>query len=38
MLSREELMTITPDDILQSSVFAEDREPEDELLRRPAAH
>jgi probable Rubsico expression protein CbbX len=29
-LSREELMTITPDDILQSSVFAEDREPEDE--------
>jgi hypothetical protein len=23
-------MTITPDDILQSSVFAEDREPEDE--------
>jgi probable Rubsico expression protein CbbX len=28
-LSREELMTITPDDILQSSVFAEDREPED---------
>jgi len=29
-LSREELMTITPDDILKSSVFAEDREPEDE--------
>ena len=29
-LSRDELMTITPDDILQSSVFAEDREPEDE--------
>jgi probable Rubsico expression protein CbbX len=29
-LSREELMTITPDDILQSSVFAEDREPEDD--------
>jgi probable Rubsico expression protein CbbX len=29
-LTREELMTITPDDILQSSVFAEDREPEDE--------
>jgi probable Rubsico expression protein CbbX len=28
-LSRDELMTITPDDILQSSVFAEDREPED---------
>jgi hypothetical protein len=24
-------MTITPDDILASSVFAEDREPEDEL-------
>ena len=23
-------MTITPDDILMSSVFAEDREPEDE--------
>jgi len=34
VLSREDLMTITPDDILQSSVFAEDREPEDEL---PAA-
>ena len=30
MLTREELMTITPDDILQSSVFAEDREPEDD--------
>src|SRR3954470_5751604 len=30
-LSREELMTITPDDILKSSVFAEDREPEDEV-------
>jgi probable Rubsico expression protein CbbX len=30
LLSREELMTITPDDILASSVFAEDREPEDE--------
>ncbi len=29
-LSREELMTITPDDILQSSVFAEDHEPEDD--------
>jgi probable Rubsico expression protein CbbX len=29
-LTRENLMTITPDDILQSSVFAEDREPEDE--------
>ena len=29
MLSRDELMTITPDDILQSSVFAEDLEPED---------
>ena len=28
-LTREELMTITPDDILASSVFAEDREPED---------
>jgi probable Rubsico expression protein CbbX len=34
LLSRDELMTITPDDILQSSVFAEDREPEDEA---PAA-
>jgi probable Rubsico expression protein CbbX len=34
LLSREELMTITPDDILASSVFAEDREPEDE---QPAA-
>ncbi len=30
LLSREELMTITPDDILASSVFAEDREPEDD--------
>jgi probable Rubsico expression protein CbbX len=30
ILSREELMTISPDDILKSSVFAEDREPEDE--------
>ena len=29
-LSREELMTISPDDILASSVFAEDREPEDD--------
>jgi probable Rubsico expression protein CbbX len=28
-LTREDLMTITPDDILKSSVFAEDREPED---------
>src|SRR3954454_13635001 len=27
-LTREELMTITPDDIMQSSVFAEDHEPE----------
>src|SRR5579862_6769459 len=33
-LSREELMTITPDDILQSSVFAEDHEAEDDA---PAA-
>jgi probable Rubsico expression protein CbbX len=32
VLSREELMTITPSDILQSSVFAEDREPEDDDL------
>jgi probable Rubsico expression protein CbbX len=30
MLTREELMTIDPDDILASSVFAEDREPEDD--------
>jgi probable Rubsico expression protein CbbX len=29
-LTRDELMTITPDDILKSSVFAEDREPEDD--------
>jgi probable Rubsico expression protein CbbX len=29
VISRDELMTITPDDILKSSVFAEDREPED---------
>ena len=27
-------MTITPDDILKSSVFAEDREPEDDVPRR----
>jgi len=31
-LTREELMTITPEDILASSVFAEDREPEDDDL------
>jgi probable Rubsico expression protein CbbX len=30
VLSREDLMTINPDDILKSSVFAEDREPEDD--------
>jgi probable Rubsico expression protein CbbX len=36
VLSREELMTITPDDILASSVFAEDREPEDEQPARGA--
>jgi probable Rubsico expression protein CbbX len=30
VLGRDELMTITPDDILKSSVFAEDREPEDD--------
>jgi len=30
ILSRHDLMTITPDDILKSSVFAEDREPEDD--------
>jgi probable Rubsico expression protein CbbX len=29
-LTRDELMTITPDDILQSSVFAEDHEAEDD--------
>jgi probable Rubsico expression protein CbbX len=29
-LTREQLMTITPDDILQSSVFAEDHEAEDD--------
>ena len=29
VISRDDLMTITPDDILKSSVFAEDREPED---------
>ncbi len=28
-LTRDELMVITPDDIMKSSVFAEDREPED---------
>jgi probable Rubsico expression protein CbbX len=30
VLSRDDLMTISPDDILKSSVFAEDREPEDD--------
>jgi probable Rubsico expression protein CbbX len=30
IISRDDLMTITPDDILKSSVFAEDREPEDD--------
>jgi probable Rubsico expression protein CbbX len=30
VLSRDTLMTITPDDILKSSVFAEDREPGDD--------
>jgi len=30
VLSREDLMTINPDDILKSSVFAEDHEPEDD--------
>ncbi|MEI8105852.1 MAG: CbbX protein [Actinomycetes bacterium] len=29
-LTREDLMTITPDDIMKSSVFAEDHEPEDD--------
>jgi probable Rubsico expression protein CbbX len=32
LLSRQELMTISPDDILLSSVFAEDHEPEDDDL------
>jgi hypothetical protein len=32
VLTRQELMTISPDDILQSSVFAEDHEPEDDDL------
>src|SRR5438045_4238434 len=36
-LSRDDLMTITPDDILKSSVFAEDREPEDDEPARAAA-
>ncbi len=31
VLTRDDLMTISPDDILKSSVFAEDREPEDEM-------
>jgi probable Rubsico expression protein CbbX len=30
VLTRDDLMTITPDDILKSSIFAEDREPEDD--------
>ena len=30
IISREDLMTISPDDIMKSSVFAEDREPEDD--------
>ena len=37
LLSRDDLMTITPDDILKSSVFAEDREPEDDEPTRAAA-
>jgi len=37
MLTRDDLMTITPDDILKSSVFAEDREPEDDEPTRAAA-
>jgi len=37
VITRDDLMTITPDDILQSSVFAEDREPEDEAPA-PGAH
>jgi probable Rubsico expression protein CbbX len=37
ILTREALMTITPDDILKSSVFAEDREPEDDEPTRAAA-
>jgi probable Rubsico expression protein CbbX len=38
VLSREELMTISPDDILKSSLFAEDREPEDEAPTPAAGH
>jgi probable Rubsico expression protein CbbX len=38
VLTREELMIITPDDILASSVFAEDREPEDDLPPARGAH
>jgi hypothetical protein len=30
LLSRDDLMTISPDDILQSSLFAEDHEAEDD--------
>jgi probable Rubsico expression protein CbbX len=37
VLTREELTTITPDDILKSSVFAEDREPEDDEPSQAAA-
>jgi probable Rubsico expression protein CbbX len=36
IISRNDLMTITPDDILKSSVFAEDREPEDDEPARAA--
>jgi hypothetical protein len=37
ILDRDDLMTITPDDILKSSVFAEDREPGDDEPIRGAA-
>src|SRR5271154_3271569 len=37
-LTREDLMTITPDDILKSSVFAEDHEPEDDATPAKGAH
>ncbi len=37
-LTREDLMTITPDDILKSSVFAEDREPEDDAAAPAKGH
>jgi probable Rubsico expression protein CbbX len=38
MVTREDLQTITADDILKSSVFAEDREPEDDEPPARGAH